>query len=140
MKKYMNGNLVRHEGQVHRIKTSTSRYVTLEDVFIDALNEYDEPAIYYKTLEDEREIEDIPLSDEFFINNDYKFDKRTELFIASDGFGPAIKKSIHNDYFCSDRVEYSVAGIVIRTVDEFQNLMNVMHCEEIADKIVVNSI
>ena len=135
----MNGNLVRHEGQVHRIKTSTSRYVTLEDVFIDALNEYDEPAIYYKTLEDEKEIEDIPLSDEFFINNDYEFDEKTRLFIANDGFGPVIKKCLP-DYSCSDRVAYSVAGIVIRTVDEFQNLMNVIHCEKIADKITINSI
>lgn len=133
----MNGNLVRYEGQVHRIKTSTSSYATLEDVYEEMLNEYEEPSTYYKTLEDEKAVEDIPLSDEFFINNDYKFDKRTELFIAKDGFGPAIKKSILNDYFCNDRVEYSVAGIIIRTVDEFQNLMNIMHCERIADKITV---
>lgn len=133
----MNGNLVRYEGQVHRIKTSTSSYATLEDVYEEMLNEYEEPSTYYKTLEDEKAVEDIPLSDEFFISNDYKFDKRTELFIAKDGFGPAIKRSILNDYFCSDRVEYSVAGIIIRTVDEFQNLMNIMHCERIADKITV---
>ena len=132
----MNGNLVKYEGQVHRVKTSTSKYATLEDVYEEMLNEYEEPATYYKTLED-GEVEDIPLSDEFFINNNYKFDKRTELFIANDGFGPAIKKSSHNDYFCSDRVEYSVAGIIIGTVDEFQNLMNIMHCERIADKITV---
>lgn len=133
----MNGNLVRYEGQVHRIKTSTNTYVTLEDVYEEMLNEYEEPATYYKTLEDEEVIEDIPLSDEFFINNDYKFDKRTDLFIAKDGLGPAIKKNVSDDYFNSDRVEYSVAGIIIRTVDEFQNLMNVMHCERIADKVTV---
>lgn len=135
MKKYMNGNLVRYKRQVHRVKTSTSKYVTLEDIYEEALNEYEEPATYYKTLE-EGEVEDIPLSDEFFINNDYKFNSKSELFIANDGFGPAIKKS-ELDYFCSDKVEYSVAGIVIRTVDEFQNLMNVIHCERIADKVIV---
>lgn len=135
MKRYMSGNLVKYEGQVHKIHTSTSGYVTLEDVFIDMLNEYDEHTTYYKNLED-GEIEDIPLSDEFFINNDYKFNSKSELFTANDGFGPAIKKSVL-DYFCSDRVEYSVAGIVVRTVDEFQNLMNVIHCERIADKITV---
>lgn len=121
MKRYMSGNLVKYKGQVHKVHTSTGRYVTLDDVFIN--------------LED-GEIEDIPLSDEFFINNDYKFNSKSELFIANDGFGPAIKKS-ELDYFCSDKVEYSVAGIVIRTVDEFQNLMNVIHCERIADKVIV---
>ena len=131
----MNGNLVRYKGQVHRVKTSTSKYVTLEDIYEEVLNEYEEPATYYKTLE-EGEVEDIPLSDEFFINNGYKFNSKSELFIANDGFGPAIKKS-ELDYFCSDKVEYSVAGIVIRTVDEFQNLMNVIHCERIADKVIV---
>lgn len=129
----MNGNLVRYEGQVHRVNTSTGEYVTLEGVFEIDEEEYIE---CYKNLED-GEIEDIPLSDEFFTSNRYKFDENADLFIAEDGFGPAIKRRSTLDYFCSDRVEYSVAGIVIRTVDEFQNLMNVIHCERIADKITV---
>ena len=123
----MNGNLVKFRGKIYKIITATLETVDIEPYEISPI---------FRNI-DIRAIEDIPLTDEFFISNDYKFNSKSELFIAGDGYGPAIRKRFLDCYFGSDKIEYSVAGIVIRTVDEFQNLMNIMHCERIADKVTV---
>lgn len=126
----MSGNLIKFRGKIYKIVS-----VTLETADIEHI----EPSGIIQIFRniDIRTIEDIPLSDELFTSNGYKFNSKSELFTAGDGFGPAIRKRTLDCYFDSDKIEYSVAGIIVRTVDEFQNLMNVMHCERIADKITV---
>ena len=87
----------------------------------------------------------IPLDDDFFVRNGYTIDepckdgyeRYVQHIVASDGIGPAVTKytAEFGRLWSGDEVEYCVTGIIIRTIDEFQNIMNICGCEDIADKV-----
>lgn len=85
------------------------------------------------------------LNDEFFTNNGYHKSALYEepggtssvLFVANDGYGPAITKRFSHWGTMVADPEYSIAGIIIRSVADFQNLMALCHCGSIADKVTV---
>lgn len=90
----------------------------------------------------------IPLTDSFFADNEYKISEpidyvygiKMQHIVAKDGIGPAVTKYT-TDTFCSlmqpGEVEYCITGIIIRTVDDFQNIMNVCGCGGISDKVLI---
>lgn len=97
----------------------------------------------YLSVHPYSDIKDIPLDDEFFRVNEYHIsephkegDKLVYHIISNDYFGPAVTKYEPKFPNIRDGVEYCITGIIIRTVDEFQNLMNICHCQNIADKII----
>lgn len=136
-KRFMLGNLVMHKNDgVCRIMNITDDLLCLKkcsDGFM-LYSRYDE-------------IEGIPLSDKFFLDNDYgittpqkeSYGRTVQSIISMDGIGPAVTKYTREDGFATyyeDEVEYCITGIIIRTVDDFQNIMNVCGCRRISDNIV----
>jgi hypothetical protein len=90
-------------------------------------------------------VKSISLRDDFFFRNDYMITKwNTEKngecwcsIIRKDFYGPAITKRKINHLSDDNEVEYAVTGIIVRTVDEFQNLMNVCGCQDIANNLII---
>ena len=131
-KHFMIGNLVRNK-------------ITNEVIKITSIDEdgvFDENSCYYVY----NSIEKIPLTDEFFKNNAYHFETlkkkdngRVVTIISTENYiGPAITKYESDIFSTYSPTEYCIAGIIIRTVDEYQNLMNICRCSFISDKIKID--
>lgn len=90
-------------------------------------------------------VKSISLCDDFFFRNDYMITKwNTEKngecwcsIMRKDFCVPAITKRKINYWSGDNDVEYAVAGIIVRTVDEFQNLMNVCGCQDVANNLII---
>lgn len=87
---------------------------------------------------DDVKLSGIPITDEwlnmFSFMSSKDFHERNEydeLFIHSDNYGPAILKR----KCINDEIEYSIAGIIVRTINDLQGLFNVMYCENLAHEI-----
>ena len=78
----------------------------------------------------------IPLTDDFFKRNEFTFydnSDGSQSILAKDNKGPATTRRMHDKGF----PEYSITGIIVRSVDEWQNIMHVCGCSDIADSVVV---
>ena len=86
---------------------------------------------------------EIYLTDDFFNSNGYHLEnvridglKETSSFVRDDYYGPAITRTnVRAGY--NSGIEYSIAGIIIRSVSDFQDLMRLCCCEKIADSVNV---
>lgn len=91
------------------------------------------------TIEYEK-VKDIPLSSEFFKQNGFVFISHVYTY------GDEIHSVMYKDYTgpsttitkkkISNIPEFSVTGIIVRTVNDWQNIMNICGCEYIADSIL----
>ncbi len=137
-KRLMLGNLVKYR------KTETCKIVNIADDVV-CLRKCSDGFMTYARYDD---IECIPLTDKFFLCNDYGIShpvrykgggRLVSHIVPMDGFGPAITKYTIDDIndlsFYENEIEYYITGIMIRTVDDFQNIMNICGLCEIADKI-----
>ena len=85
------------------------------------------------------QIREIFIDDEFFKELGYEISPEVEIgggstishIVAEDAYGPAITKITRG----RDDVQYALTGLLIETVDDFQNLMRHCRCSEIADKV-----
>lgn len=136
--RFMLGNLVLYR------KNEVCRVMSIADDVMCLKKTSDGYMLYARYAE----IESIPLSDKFFLGNDYVMTQpqkdgygRVSInIVPMDGFGPAITKHMNEDGFApytTDYIEYCITGIIIRTIDEFQNIMNICGCQNIADKVEV---
>ena len=132
-RRFMLGNLVMINGKVNRVVSVNN------DSWISAVDtETELESTYGYDM-----IRPIALNDSFFTDNGYEFDvmhddkdgKITNI-IPGDHTGPAVTKYEFEPWHHRE-TEYCVTGIIVRTVDEFQNIMNVCGCQDIADKIKV---
>ena len=57
----------------------------------------------------------------------------SQSILAKDNKGPATTRRMDDKGF----PEYSITGIIVRSVDEWQNIMHVCGCSDIADSVVV---
>ena len=88
------------------------------------------------------EFDVIPLTDKILLdskfkkleNNNTEGPSMYEHFMFLGSYGPCVTKEI--DARDNSSI-YTVAGIVIRTVDELQNIMNICGVNEIADNITI---
>ncbi len=128
--RYMLGNLVKDEnGNVLKICRISDKGITTS---IGKEVSYEE-------------IRPIPLSDEFLKDNEFIFNESEKskgtlggvltTISAPDYYGPCITKREYNFY--EREAEYAIAGIVVRTVDELQNLYNVCGCSSISEKFFI---
>ena len=84
-------------------------------------------------------IREIFINDELFKELGYEISPEVEIgggstishIVAEDAYGPAITKITRG----RDDVQYALTGLLIETVDDFQNLMRRCRCSEIADKV-----
>ena len=130
-KRYMNGNIVSYNGNLCRVIGSEEEYL-----YVKYIDDGTETTVLETT------VQNIPLNDKFFVDNGYGISdvyeegtRKIQHIIPFDGFGPAITK--YADETVNGAHEYCIAGIIIRTVDDFQNLMNICKCYSISDKIKV---
>lgn len=85
------------------------------------------------------QIREIFIDDEFFKGLGYEISPEVEIgggstishIVAEDAYGPAITKIKRGQ----DDVQYALTGLLIETVDDFQNLMRHCRCSDIADKV-----
>lgn len=85
------------------------------------------------------QIREIFIDDKFFKELGYEISPEVEIgggstishIVAEDAYGPAITKITRG----RDDVQYALTGLLIETVDDFQNLMRHCRCSEIADKV-----
>lgn len=85
------------------------------------------------------QIREIFIDDKFFKELGYEMFPEMEIgggstishIVAEDAYGPAITKMTRG----RDDVQYALTGLLIETVDDFQNLMRHCGCSEIADKV-----
>lgn len=133
--KYMTGNWIKGpDGKVARIYSIDDDGVRAKPI--------DQFAAVHMKFAD---ISCIRLDDDFFVRNGYTIDKPytdsyeryVQHIVANNGIGPAVTKytAQFGRLWSGDEVEYCVTGIIIRTIDEFQNIMNICRCEDIADKV-----
>jgi hypothetical protein len=131
-KKFMIGNLVKINNKIHKITLISESDITARDIESGDLSVY--------TYD---QITPIRLSDDFFRDNGYIFDNRysdrheryVTHIVPGEYAGPAVTKYEYES-LSSQETEYCVTGIIIRTIDEFQNIMNICHCSFISDKII----
>lgn len=128
--RYMLGNLVKDEnGNVLKICGISGKGITTS---IGKEVSYEE-------------IRPIPLSDEFLKDNEFIFNEPEKskgtfggvltTISTPDYYGPFITKREH--YFYEREAEYAIAGVIVRTVDELQNLYNVCGCSSISEKLFI---
>ena len=133
--KYMTGNWIKGpDGKVSRIYS-----IDDDGVHAKPIDQFD--AVHMKFAD----ISGIRLDDDFFIKNGYTIDegydedqeRHVQHIVAGDYIGPSVTKysKLFGHLWSGEDVEYCITGIIIRTVDEFQNLMNICHCENIAEKV-----
>ena len=85
------------------------------------------------------QIREIFINDELFKELGYEISPEVEIgggstishIVAEDAYGPAITKITRG----RDDAQYALTGLLIETVDDFQNLMRHCRCSEIADKV-----
>ena len=130
--RYMIGNLVLINNKVHRIEVITETEVTAKNISTGYISVYPWS-----------EVKGIRLDDYFFEKNGYSlsepYEDRHERIVThiipDDGYGPAVTKYepiMPN----SLETEYCLTGIIIRNIHDFQNLLNICCCPDIADKII----
>ena len=129
LKHFMLGNWVSVDGipyaQPFRIANLTEKGVVIENE-----NGRHQTICSYDVLNK------IPLTDDFFKRNEFNFyDNRdgSQSILAKDNKGPATTRITHED----GTVEYCITGIMIRSVDEWQNIMHICGCSDIADSVII---
>ena len=84
-------------------------------------------------------LDKIPLTDAFFERNEFNFfdcADDSQSILAKDNKGPATTKTTNDD----GTIEYCITGIIVRSVDEWQNIMHICGCSDIADGVVVKDV